>query len=328
MNDSQSNSLDMFLVVNGLYLSNLAIINVVPARATAFGQLGTNITAINTRIAGQSANTTGVAQDKAALRTVLDNVTSGMFAPAKAWAISIGNNTLAAEFDYSLSTIQKIKDDTIQGFCDHRIAIVNANLPALSDFGIAVANVDQWQDALNDYVAVLETPREATNTKHLHTASLRTLFSNTRTLFKNQLDPLMLAFKTADPQLHAAYIQARIIIDRRGPSKPNVPADTISVGLFAFDELTLQPVQGVTLRVFNAPDGIIHQASTDTTGILYLSVSGYVPNLPVIISGEITTIGYETINANNELTPGHFYSFEVSLTPILTPPPPDPTPVP
>lgn len=322
MNDSQSNRLDMYIVVNGLYLSNQPIIDAVPARATAFGALGANITAINTQVAGQSANTTGVTQDKAVLRSNLDNAASAVLTPTKAWAISVGNNTLVAEFNYSLSAIQQIKDDTMQGFCDHRIALVNDNIANLADFGILPANVTQWQDALNAYVAILETPREAINTKHLHTQNLKSLFSSTATLFKDQLDPLMSAFKTEDPELHAAYIQARIVINRRGPKKSNIPADAIVFGLYVFDELTFLPVQGAIFRVLNAPDGVVHQATVDSNGILELTISGYTPNMPALVQAEITADGYETSGGEGEGVPGQYYSIEVGLQPIVLPPSP------
>ena len=86
MTDSQSNRLDMYLVVQDFYESNQATIDTVPARASAFAQLVTNITDINKEVAGQSTNTTGVAQDKSALRDTLDNIAATALATAKAWA--------------------------------------------------------------------------------------------------------------------------------------------------------------------------------------------------------------------------------------------------
>ena len=182
MTDSQSNRLDMYIVVNDFYTDHQAAIDPVPARATAFGQLATNITTINTLVAGQSANTTGVAKDKSDLRDALDNITLATLASARAWALSEDNNTLAQEFNYPLSEIQKIKDDTMQGFCDHRIALINDNLAAMADFGIDAASITVWQTALDSYTSVLETPREAINARHLNTVGLKDAFSETSTL--------------------------------------------------------------------------------------------------------------------------------------------------
>lgn len=223
MNDSQSNRLDMYLVVSDFYAENQPVIDTVPALATALGQLNTNIAAINAEVAGQSTNTTGVAQDKTALRNTLDNAALSVMQPAKAWALSVGNNTLAVEFDYSLTDLQRIKDDTMEGFCTYRIGLVNDNLASMADFGVLPANVAEWQSALDAYIAAVASPREAVNTRHLHTENLKTLFSETGQLFVSQLDPLMVPFKTTDPSLYNGYKQARIVINRKGRSGGTEP---------------------------------------------------------------------------------------------------------
>lgn len=222
MTDAQSNKLDMFHLVNDFYLQNQVVLDAVLARATAFTALSDNIKAINLEAGLQSTNTTGVAKDKSELRNTLDNTTLSILQSAKAWALATDNNTLAAEFDYSLTDLQRIKDDTMQGFCDYRITLINDNLASLADYGIDAASVTAWENALDAYVALLSGPREAVNARHLHTQNLKALFSSTSELFSEQLDPLMVIFKTTDPALYSAYKQARIIINRGGkPSDSN-----------------------------------------------------------------------------------------------------------
>ena len=263
MNDPQSNRLDMYLIVQDLYIANQPVIDTVVARTTAFTQLKTNIVAINKEIAGQSTRAVGVAQDKSALRNTLNNTVMSVLSPARAWALSISNNTLAAEFDYTISEIQRIKDDTIEGFCTYRIALVNDNLAAMSDFGIGAPEVAPWQADLDAYTSIVETPREAINARHLHTQNLKTLFLQTAELFNTQLDPLMVVFKTSDPELYSAYKQARMIIDRgSNPGKPkpttatatlfgvitNMAEGTAIVGAKIFTDPTATPI-------LSGPDG-------------------------------------------------------------------------
>ena len=280
MTDSQSNRLDMYLVVNDFYSDNQVVIDAVPARATAFGQLGTNITTINTLIAGQSTNTTGVAKDKSELRATLDNIAATTMASAKAWALSEDNNTLAQEFNYALSEVQKIKDDTIQGFCDHRIGLINDNLAAMADFGIDTASVTAWQDALDAYVAVIESPREAINARHLNTVGLKDIFSETSELFNEQLDPLMMVFKLSDPDLYAAYKQARIIIDRKGSgtdSQP-IPSDTIQLKGKATIFGTETPLENVLVSIIGPSSPTPITTLTDVNGNYIINVPGYQPD--------------------------------------------------
>ncbi len=294
MTDPQSNRLDMYIVVNNFYLSNQATIDLVPARATAFGQLGTNITTINGLVGGQSLTTTGVTQDKSALRLILDNITSTTLASARAWALSVGNNTLAEEFNHSFSEIQKIKDDTVQGFCEYRITLINDNLPAMADFGIDAAAVTQWTDALSAYVAMLESPREAVNTRHLNTVALKDVFSQTSDLFNEQLDPLMLVFKLSDPDLYAAYKQARIIIDRKGSSSgpAPIPSDTIRLTGTITDFVTGLPIYQAMVSIIgpSSPDPVT--VLTDQAGKYTTNVPGFTPDSTNDVDVTYSATGY------------------------------------
>lgn len=319
MTDAQSNKLDMYLVVLGFYQDNQAVIDVVAARATAFTQLGTNITAINTQIAGQSSDTTGVAQDKTALRNTLDNITAVTLASAKAWAIAANNNTLAAEFDYAPSDIQRIKDDTMQGFCDHRIALINDNIAALADYGIDATAITAWQDALNAYVAVLESPREAINTRHLHTQTLKTLFSSTGNLFKDQLDPLMMVFKLSDPQLYEAYKQARIVIDRGGTRTTPIPDNTVIISGNVSDSNTSSPIVGATLTLTSSEASEPIIATTSDNGSYQMTFNDVPPN--TIFSGSLqaSAENYEPSSTAIEVEAGASYTFDFTLSPVVEP---------
>ncbi|HAP70335.1 MAG TPA: hypothetical protein DCR04_11535 [Flavobacteriales bacterium] len=254
MNDSQSNNLDMYIVVSGFYALHQTIIDVVPARTAAFATLAANIAIINKEIAGQSSNTTGVTQDKTAARDTLNTTTIELLSPAKAWAVFEKNNTLAAEFDYSLSEIQAIKDDTMQGFCMHRLQLINDNITAMADFGIDPALLVSWQAAIDAYTAILESPREAINSRHLKTLHLKILFKETSALLRNQLDPLMVPFKNVEPQIYYGYKQARMIINRGGSApNPNPKPDTATLFGRVTNEAEGIPIAGAVISMSSSP---------------------------------------------------------------------------
>lgn len=217
MTDRQSNLLDMYGVVNTLYTANQAVIDAVVARANAFAAFQANVTAINANIANQSLVVSGVTADKGQARETLDNLSQVIFAIARTWALAMNDLTSAGEFDFSLSEIAKVKDDTVISFVEHRLAIVDSNIAALADYGITPALVAQWQDAISDYAAVVSLPRTAIVSRSTSTAQLGQLFNVTQRLLRDTIDPLMLPFKVSDPALHTQYRKARIIIDRRGP---------------------------------------------------------------------------------------------------------------
>lgn len=264
MTDSQSNNLDMYIVVNGFYTANQVLIDVVPARAAVFAELAQYIQSINTEIAGQSTNTTGVKLDKDAARDMLNTITMELISPAKAWAVFENNNTLTAEFDYSLSDIQAIKDDTMQGFCTHRLQLINNNIAAMADFGIDPASLVSWQAAIGAYTAILESPREAINRRHLKTKHLKVLFQETSALLHNQIDPLMVPFKSVEPEVFYGYKQARMIIDRGGRApNPNPKPDTATLFGTVTNEVGGIPIQGAVLSVAGTTLSAINITTAD-----------------------------------------------------------------
>ena len=321
MTDSQSNKLDMYNVVFNYYTTNQTIIDAVPARQTAFGQLGLNIALINKEIAGQSSNTTGVAQDKTALRNTLDNITNTVLQTSKAWALSINNNTLAAEFDYSLSDIERIKDDTIQGFCNYRIQIVNQNLPALADYGIDATAVTAWQDALTAYVNVLESPRVAINTRHLHTQKLKELFSQTQDLLTQQTDPLMVVFKLSDPTLYNGYKQARIIINRGGQSGPNTPAtaDIIKLQGNVIDADTNTAIEGATITLLFEDGTPSITTNTNVSGNYELSIKQVPKDTTITTTLEAQAINFQFATQPVTAQAGQTLTFDFELLPVIIP---------
>jgi len=293
MTDEQSNQLDMYLVVNTFYTVNQATIDVVVALQAGFGNLNTNINLINKSAANQSTNPTGVTQNKTNLRTNLDTLTYAILQPATAWAIAANDPALEAEFKYAPSDIERIKDDIICNFCQFRLNLISDNLAAMADFGITAPLLASWETAINDYNKVLSAPREAVIVRSSSTNTLKNLFTQTQALFRNTLDPLMVPFKTSDPDLYFEYQKARIVIDRgnQGPTPPP-PVGTATVSGIVSDEITTLPIAGATVSlggtipiVFTEADGKYQFVEVPAGEyMLKAEAAGYIPKeKPIII---------------------------------------------
>jgi hypothetical protein len=267
MTDRQSNTLDMYVVVLEHYAANQTTIDAVVARATAYAALSTRVTGIRALIADQSGNISGVTQNKAALRASLDNLAIGILAPALVWARATDNLILAAEFNYPLSEIQKIKDDTIASFCNHRYALVNANIATMADYGITPAMLTAWNSAISNYEAVTGSPRSARVSRSVFTIALRTHFKEANALLKNTLDPLMNSFRTSDADLYNGYRRARIIIDRRGQNTGSISGKVSS----AADS---SPIIGAELSITPRPSTVL-SGSDATYRFSYLPAGIY-----------------------------------------------------
>lgn len=313
MTDRQSNLLDMYGVVLALYTSEQAVIDAVAARANAFSALQSNVTVINAQIGNQSQVVSGVSADKTQARIALNGLTHVIFSLARTWALAVNDLTSAGEFDFSLSEIAKVKDDSIVPFIEHRQAIVNANLPALTDYGITAVLVTQWQDAITAYGSVVSAPRSAIVSRSTSTTNLRLLFDATQRLLRLTIDPLMLPFKTSDPDLYAKYRSARIIIDRRGPYRTKAVVEGTVI-----NASTLLPEEGATVSI--AYDSGEKDTLTDSEGKYALVVLGLEEPTPATlkVSGE-NKISEER---QTTLIPDESVTEDFTLQPVPVPPVP------
>lgn len=100
-----------------------------------------------------------------------------------------------------------------------------------------------------------------------------------------------------------------LISSTGGGGSSSVPADTIELGVYAYDSVTELPLVGAIVRVLNGPLGVV-EAVTGDDGIAVLTVSGYAPNATVMVDSEVEAEGYELISASVEMTAGNAYSFD------------------
>lgn len=325
MTDAQSNRLDMFNLVSSFYTAYQAVIDIVPARTSAFTQHNANRAAILAAVGGQSSATTGPTLDKAQAREQLDLLSDTVFAPVRAWAAVNNDNTTREQFAFSLSQISQIKDDTIQAFLELRINIVNANLPALSDYGIAATLVTQWQDALTVYLSFLTAPRGAIVQRSVQTGNLKTLFKSTSAHLKNVVDPLMVTLRASHPDIFDEYTRSRIIIDRRGPGDTPAPppppppaVQPMNLTGQARHSLTNAPLFNVEVTVMRTSGDVT--VFTDAGG--NYAANGMEVSLPEIVQVRFRLVGFDDRMENITLVPGEDQILNVTMTPPVLPPPP------
>jgi len=319
MTDSQSNYLDMFLVVRTFHVDNSTFLDTVTARAAAFGLHATRITAINALVSVQTGNITGIATDKTILRSALNTLAFDHMTAALAWARNISNNTLAAEFDYTLWDIEKIKDDTVIAFCQHRYQLISANSAALADYGILATTLAAWQTAMDAFAPLVAGPRSATVSKKVITSQIKSLFKQTNDHLRNILDPLMLALRATQPQLYLGYQSSRIIIDRRGPgtSTPTTPTTppttTIKIDGTVAGNMFPLPNASITVTV----GATSYPTIAGPAGIYAVSIPNPAPSTAATITASAATFTPETRNITLEPNQNQTQDFNLTSAPPM-----------
>jgi hypothetical protein len=253
-------------------------------------------------------------------------MTLGVLSPARAWALSISNNTLAEQFHVSENQLENIKDDTIVGFCQMRYGLVNDNLAAMVDYGIEASIMSTWSDSITDYEEVLVDPRTATITRKQKTANLKLLFKETSQLVNLTLDLLMLPLKVSDPEVYGIYQSARIIIDRKGHkggnNVPKPPVIGVKIEGITRNATTEEALAGVSVSESTSPTTAGRTVISDSNGKFTFSYPDITAqDLEVTLAAQHEH--FENATAIITAKKGEVTTTVIPMTPVA-PPPPDP----
>jgi hypothetical protein len=323
MNDRQSNWLDMYNTLWDFYLDKQATIDTILALPPAFASFNTKRLAVKSAAQGQSMATTGAAVNKSNLRAELDEFSYGIMAPVAGWAYSEENFDLHANMDYSQAKLEAIKDDTYPEFLDYRHQLLSDIVADLADLGITQPVLDAWEQAIDDYQAVLNAPRLAITSKKIHTDNLPGLFTDTNNFLKNVLDKLMVAHKNPNPEIYDGYVLAREIIDRgHGPSNgdddddnptPEPPDTTVTInGQVIYPDEVGAP--GARVFIEN-PEGDDIEVFADDSGFYQLIIP---PEAGLPEDGGEVTVEADKDgavgSANIFVVPGNTYELNIEIT--------------
>ncbi len=96
--------------------------------------------------------------------------------------------------------------------CSNIYNALNDNSKVLKTFGITAGNISDLQTAIDDYQAILVSPRNAITQRSAHGAAISNLFKQANDILKNQLDKMAVQFKTTAETFFVAYKKNRAIV--------------------------------------------------------------------------------------------------------------------
>ncbi|RYY98364.1 MAG: carboxypeptidase regulatory-like domain-containing protein [Chitinophagaceae bacterium] len=204
-------------------------------------------------VAGSSArHTADKADRRAEVHRLYLEVAAGIFSMAHKQR----NPTLKGQANTSASKLRAIKEDDLAPAANALIALAGEHLAPLADYGVSADTLDAFKEAVAAYKAVLPKPRltQAERTRLERQADA--LLAEILDFLKNQLDKLMIPFKTSHPDLWAGYQRSRAIID---------PAtQSAQIRLQVFDGRTEAPLPGTRVSLGS------FEAETDARGRITL----------------------------------------------------------
>lgn len=216
MTDKQENKLGMYYSVVAACENHNAVWSGLPAFATAFTEFQSHVDAIGDAAEAQETGVTGATKNK---NTALKNLTDAAYplgTAVQAWATVEGDTQLAERVYWSRSDYLYGRDADSETMARTVLTEATANLPALADYGVTQAKLDDLSAAIDAYHAVLVAPRAAITDRKAATAALVDHFTAADTVLKGRMDNLAPILAADTPEFGRDYENARIIVDSGG----------------------------------------------------------------------------------------------------------------
>jgi hypothetical protein len=184
------------------------------------------IGAIAESIRKQHAPTSGAAEEKGQVRLSFEEKTLEVADQLAALAEVKKDPNLAAQVEFTLSSLDKLPDDDLEETGQRVSALATAHLAALADYGVTQADVTELDELTAKFHGVKSGPRMAIAGRAGQTHTLPDLISHTTSILRNRLDKQMTKFRKSHPEFYAGYRSARVIVDRGGTGGPEQPPAT------------------------------------------------------------------------------------------------------
>jgi hypothetical protein len=232
MTQDQQNVRTMFDTVlnylngkNSIWSGKVAFSDAV-TRATA--AVGT----IDSAADAQQTPTSGVTQDKEAVRNDLEEETLRIADQLSAYAAKNGKLDLGAQVEMTKSSLDKLLDNDLEQTAERVSTLASANIAALADYDITAANVTALDTLRTNFAGKKTAPRQAQTGRATATTSLEEAIRNARSLFRNELDKLMTNFKKTNLDFYNGYFAARVIVNKAATLKlqPGTPTAGVTKG--------------------------------------------------------------------------------------------------
>lgn len=193
--------------------ANPLIVNSVPAFQTAVTTFRDIFEDLTDATQAEIQIISGITVDKAEQRKTLVQLAFDMAGQIFAFASATDNHILKGQVSYVFSDLNRLKDELLAPACQNILAAANANAVALVPYGVTAAKITELDDAISDYAAAVPGPRNAVSQRAAITNTIKDLFKSGDEMLKEQLDKLVIQFKTTEPEFYNAYKNNRVLLD-------------------------------------------------------------------------------------------------------------------
>jgi Xaa-Pro aminopeptidase len=228
METKLTNRVTMFKTVTRYLDDNSAAWNTMTPMQAAVTDLKSKIASIDATAQQQEAPN-GATDDKAEARDTLEDV---LFLACEALGVlahTSNDNDLLALTDVTRTSLHRMGAEELSNRAASVATEANARKTELAMLHVTQANLDELNEALEDFNSAKSGPRTATAARAVQTQSLPRLVREASNILRNRIDRMTSLFRRSNPDFVSGYQIARVIVDRaatHGKSTHPIPAPT------------------------------------------------------------------------------------------------------
>jgi hypothetical protein len=241
MNAKEEAKLTMFRGFEQHLDTNSGIVSTITALAPASNAFKDFIAGIVNAEQLTNVNLTGITVDKGNAKQDLYQIAADSAALIAAYASTVGNPTLEAEVNYTVTKLKRLRDEQLAPVCQiiHDRAVENKAV--LKDYSITDAKIAELQTEITGYTVKTPNPRTAVGNRKTQTAQRRELFRQGDAILKKQINKLIKNFRTTQPDFHNTYFNLREI--------PDALTTVTQLKGTITDSADAKPIKGATVRI-------------------------------------------------------------------------------
>ena len=230
MEKKVENKLIMLKAVLSLLNQNQSIWQEVAPLSNTIQTLSSKVAEIEDIRQITSVSQTGMITAKQNLQSGLIEQTFALASILTAYAAQTNDPVLQAKVDFPISELRSLRDSELAPTCRNVLNLGLAREAALGPYGVTANQLNNLTAAITTYEQQLPTHRVSVAERKAANEKLKDVMAETMVLVTEQLDRLVIAFKATRPDVYAAYLNARKVVDywtRYGKETPDTSPATV-----------------------------------------------------------------------------------------------------
>lgn len=207
------NKLIMLKAVLSLMQQNQSLWQNSGPLSQAFYELQRLVNLIDQTKQSTNQTNTGLVSHKQNLQEELIKLAFEMASMLYAYAGRINNTVLKAKVDFPISQLRSLRDGELAAKIRNILELRLGHEAELEPYGITQSNVDNLTGLTNQYEQQLPNVRVTVSARKAGNEKIKQLVAEASNVTTDQLDRLMISFKSTQPDFYASYLNARKVVD-------------------------------------------------------------------------------------------------------------------